>query len=133
MTAYKARISGKNPQTNNKKDGATGRRRDDSREFEEAGFQWIDWNKLSYTWPGDFPVFILVPGSNMNGHPGWIAKVDLVDLIEIYFHPASSAIFIKTRLDDEILAIMRREAALDDAEIDFDKFMFMADQEVTAW
>jgi hypothetical protein len=99
---------------NNIKDGGSRPRRNRSNDdqFEDLGFKRIDWNKWSYTWPGNFPVFRLVPGWTCFGH-GWIAIHDESDH-RIPLGPAKPT-EIKTRLDDEILAIMRYDAEIDDS------------------
>lgn len=118
MTAFSARIQGRIPKGRNKKDGATGRgrRKDNSAEFEALGFIEIDWNKWSYTWEGDFPVFRLVPGT-VDFMPGWVAIYNERQIPIGQAQPEA----IKARLDEEILAITRHDAEIIEAELDWDE------------
>jgi hypothetical protein len=105
---------------NNIKDGGSRPRRNRSNDdqFEALGFKRIDWNKWSYTWKGDFPVFRLVPGW-VSFEYGWIAICDRSGL-QIPIGQAGP-IEIKTRLDDEILAIMRYDAEIADEPLVIDE------------
>jgi hypothetical protein len=100
----------------NKKDGATGRRcPSPSQDFEAQGFTRLDWNKWTYTWSGEFPVFRLAPGI-VGLQAGLVA---VWEDRKIFFPYGTQPKEIKARLDDEILAIMRYAAAIVEAEIDW--------------
>ncbi|MHC4687418.1 MAG: hypothetical protein ACYTEW_24385 [Planctomycetota bacterium] len=124
MTAYKARINGEDPKGNNKKDGATGRRR--RRNFDawaEAGFVWVPGTPATYTftWDGDFPVIGLSPGivvDEEGAHAGMVAHYPEAD-IEIVFPYGTPPTDIAARLNDEILAIMRHDAELIESPLDW--------------
>ena len=109
MTAFNARKSNRTPKGRNKKDGngQVARQRDYNKRLEALGFTRTGWNKWSYSWQGDFPTFTLAPGGLLNGETGLIAKFEE---IEILFPYGTTPAFIKARLDDEILGIMRLQA-----------------------
>ena len=118
MTNYR-QVKNSRKRGGNKKDGATGRgkRRNDAQDaaFEALGFQMSDWNKWSYTWPGNFPVIRLVPGT-IASTPGWVAVHGDLRVPIGQARPAE----IKERLDDLILQIMKREAELADLPPDWE-------------
>jgi hypothetical protein len=105
MTAYNARLSGKTPRTSNKKDGGNTRRRDNNQDaqFEALGFEMADWNKWTYTWEGDYPVYKLVPGM-VDFTPGWVAICKQTGY--------------QTLLDNKIAEIVWHEAELKTASLD---------------
>jgi hypothetical protein len=125
MTAYNARLSGKTPRTSNKKDGGNTRRRDNNQDaqFEALGFEMADWNKWTYTWEGDYPVYKLVPGM-VDFTPGWVAICKQTG----YQTPIGRATptpigratpdEIKTLLDNKIAEIVWHEAELKTASLD---------------
>jgi hypothetical protein len=121
MTAYNARLNGKKPKGHNRKDGPGRRRRRPGQDWEGHGFSQIDWNKWVYTWEGVFPVFRVAPGVSRDesGFPwqGLVARCSRPE-VEVLFPYGTGPEEIKGRLDEEILAIMRHEAALVDCEID---------------
>jgi hypothetical protein len=118
MTAYSQIANRRKRRNFNKKDGD---RRPPRLDFESHGFERIDWNAYDYTWAGDFPVFRLSPGATLNGRKlGLIARCEG---IEILFPYGAEPAFIKSRLDDEILQIMRHDAELVEAEFDIDQYM----------
>jgi hypothetical protein len=84
-------------------------------QWEAAGFEMIDWNKMAYTWEGDFPAFALAPGTitdDQDARAGLVARYDPAD-IKILFPYGTPPAAIATRLDDEILSIMRHDADID--------------------
>lgn len=106
-------------------------------EFKRQGFEWAGWNAWRYTWQGDFPIFTVKPGT-VNGSNGIVAAVDLPSDVEVWFPYGTPAGDIRTRLDNEILAIMRmrHDADIDGppldwkpegARIDIDHFMAVAE------
>jgi len=118
-----------NTRGSNQKDG----RRTDSRptkaqrqvaeaEWVAAGFTQEDWNKWSYTWLGEeFPVFSIAPGiltDDTGAHAGLVAQYAPTG-IEILFPYGTDPSNIKNRLDDEILIIMRHDAAPDGPPIEW--------------
>jgi len=139
MTNYLA-VSASGKRGFNKKDGATGRRRRKSIDWADYGFTFIDLpSKWSYTWNGDFPVFRIAPSITSDYRQGIVARFKDGD-IEIFFQYGTHPSEIKERLDDEILAIMRHDAEIVEAEldweawqveglaIDIDEFMVEGDQ-----
>lgn len=125
MTNVKqARNNGK--RGGNRKDGGHfNRRLNQNKEFYALGFTRNDWNKWNYTWSGEFPIFLLSPGTIVtDGGPksGLIAHYEPAGK-EIYFPYGSSPADIAARLDNEIFAIMRHDAEIDDAPLDIDAFM----------
>ena len=108
MTNYKqARTNGKRGANIKDGNGPLARQRDYNALLRALGFTRTDWNKWSYSWQGDFPTFALAPGGHLNGETGFIAKFKE---IEILFPYGTKPAFIKDRLDDEILEIMRLQA-----------------------
>ena len=105
MTNYK-QVLGNGKRERNKKDGngPLNRQRDYNARLKALGFSRIGWNKWSYSWQGEFPTFTLAPGGLLNGETGLIARLEE---IEILFPYGTNPAFIKVRLDDEILEIMR--------------------------
>jgi hypothetical protein len=111
MTAFSKVCKGEVSDQANKKDGngSLARQRDYNVILEALDFIRIGWNKWSFTWGGDFPIFTLAPGTftdDTGTHAGLIARYSLAD-IEILFPYGTSPADIKTRLNDEILEIMR--------------------------
>lgn len=97
----------------NKKDGATGRR-SPHQDWEAHGFTYLDWNKHTYTWQGNFPVFTISPGI-VNNRAGLVAKCgETVELFPYGTKPAE----IKARLDDLIFDDLQS----DPEEIDWDEW-----------
>jgi hypothetical protein len=86
-------------------------------EFEAAGFTWTP-GPWRYTWQGEFPVFILAPGI-IDNRAGLVARCAPADK-EILFPYGMPATAIAARLNDEILAIMRHDADIDDAQLDWE-------------
>lgn len=111
MTAYGQILSGKVSRRANKKDGAPRPSRAYANSLEAAGFVYIGEKRWAYTWEGYFPKFTMAPGANLNGKIGLIARCK--DVV-ILFPYGADPDFIKTRLDDEILAIMGLQADVAD-------------------
>jgi hypothetical protein len=87
-------------------------RRNYDAKLAEAGFTWVGL-KLTYTWPGVFPAFILAPGiatDETGTHAGLIARCGD---IEILFPYGSDPEAMAAQLDDEILEVMRLQADVD--------------------
>ncbi len=91
-----------------------------------AGFsrKWIrNAPRLIYTWDhpdGIFPVFEITPGiitDNNGTYTGMVARYPNPDK-EILFTYGTPPADIAARLDDEIFAIMRHDAEIDDAPFD---------------
>ena len=118
MTAHSAIASRKTRNARNIKDGGNSLRRKSglTKAFEGRGFIRSDWNKWTYTWTGNFPVFKVGPGTviNNDGSPrqGLVARYVPADK-EILFPYGTSPAEIAGRLDDEILAIMRHDVDID--------------------
>lgn len=110
----------------NRKDGhrpdrrqTKARRQAIENQWTAAGFKMTDWNKWTYTWPGESPVFRLTPGiliDDRGTHAGLIARYASADK-KILFVYGTDPASIKARLDDEILAIMRLQADVDNSPI----------------
>ncbi len=125
MTNYRQARSS-NPRGMNQKDGRPHRRT--KSQWQTAADDWIaagfipdDWNKWTYTWLGEFPVFSISPGiftDDTGVHAGLVARYAPVD-IEILFPYGTDPITIKGRLDDEILAIMRDDTDADGPPIEW--------------
>jgi hypothetical protein len=84
-------------------------------EFEAAGFTWTP-GTWRYTWEGNFPVFSVAPGiitNEIGTHAGLVAKYGPAS-IEILFPYGTKPAEIAAQLNDEILAIMRHDADVDD-------------------
>lgn len=98
----------------NKKDGngPLVRQRDYNARLEAAGFTRTDWNKWSYSWHGDFPVFKLAPGI-VDDKVGLVAQCSQADKTILFSYGTFPA-DIKVRLDDEILEIVRLQADIAD-------------------
>jgi hypothetical protein len=120
MTAYQARINGKNPKGRNIKDGhhpnraRKAQRRADDAQWLAAGFEyrWIRGApRLTYTWGGNLPTFEVTPG--IVG----VAAGPQAD-IEILFAYGATPGDIAARLNDEIEAIMFHDAEIDDRPLD---------------
>ncbi len=109
MTNYRKAITGAS-RPYNQKDGVVARPRSQARIYEALGFAQTDWNKWSYTWEGNFPIFALAPGI-LSDKAGLIATFS--PEIRIHFPYSTDPADIKARLDDEILAIMRHDAEID--------------------
>lgn len=110
MTAFSKVCKGKVSRRANKKDdnGPLARQRDYNARLVEAGFTRSGWNKWSYTWSGNFPVFALAPGI-VDGKAGLVAQCSQADKTILFSYGTFPA-DIKARLDDEILTIMRLQA-----------------------
>lgn len=104
MTNYKQSVkNGK--RGSNKKDGATGRRQP-RQDWESHGFITLGWNKHTYTWEGNFPVFTISPGI-ASDRAGLVAKCgEVTELFPYGTDPAE----IKTRLDDLIYEDLQADA-----------------------
>lgn len=128
MTNFRARLNGQTPKSHNKKDGATGHRRP-CQDWEAHGFHWVPGTPSThtYTWEGDFPVFIVKPGT-VAAQAGLVARCAEAE-VEILFPYGSPPSKIAERLNDEIYEIMRLDAELTEAEIGFGEYM--ADLAVT--
>jgi hypothetical protein len=84
-------------------------------EMEAAGFTWTP-GPWRYTWEGNFPVFIVAPGiitNEIGTHAGLVARCAAAS-IEIFFPYGTRPASIAAQLNDEILAIMRHDANVDD-------------------
>lgn len=104
-----ARLNATRPYNKKDGNGPLNRQRDYNAHLEDADFTRVGWNKWAYTWDGDFPVFTLSPGELLNGETGLIARYSPAD-IEILFPYGTAPSFIKVRLDEKILEIMRFQA-----------------------
>jgi len=118
MTAFNARKSNRTPKGRNKKDGngQVARQRDYNVRLKTAGFRRTDWNRWTYTWAGDFPAFTLAPGTLTDGtgtRVGLIAQCSQAG-VTIVFSYGTKPAGIATRLNDEILEIMRLQADVAD-------------------
>ncbi len=90
-------------------------------QFLALGFIRVDWNKWSYTWApdGQFPIFTLAPGI-VELAVGLVATCVCVEPpVQILFQYGRPPSEIKERLDNEILAIMRRAAHLIESDIEW--------------
>lgn len=90
-------------------------RQEDEDQMLAAGFlyQWIrNAPRWTYTWRGNFPVFEVTPG-HLGAGTGLVARYLKAD-IEILFAYETPPGDIATRLDDEILALMRHDAEIAD-------------------
>lgn len=121
MTNYK-QAPGNDKRGGNKKDGYRPDRRQTKAQSQAAEERWLAAGftyrrfrgglRLTYSWPGDFPVFKLAPGSvtdDTETHAGLIARYSPAD-IEILFPYGTRPVDIATRLNDEILEIVRLQA-----------------------
>jgi hypothetical protein len=85
--------------------------------WEAAGFIRVDWNKRSYSWSGNFPIFTIAPGiltDDTGTYAGLIARYGDKKILFAYgTNPAA----IAARLNDEILEIIRLQ---DDADAPLD-------------
>lgn len=119
MTAFNSIVKNKRRQRTNKKDGGQ-RSNSQPQDWAAQGFAQTDWNKHTYQWQGNFPVFTVSPGHTTDGLAGIVARCETVDVAE-WFPYGTSPAAIKERLDDVTLEIMRHQA--DDAEaIDWDEW-----------
>jgi hypothetical protein len=87
----------------------------------KAGFNSVDWNKWTYTWPGNFPVFQLAPGivtNDQGTRAGMVARYPKTGK-EILFSYGTPPVDIKAQLDDEIFAIMQHDATIDELPLDW--------------
>jgi hypothetical protein len=90
--------------------------------WESAGFTFVKPpSTWAYTWPGDFPVFQIKPGwAKVNGEKknGLVAS-NVTAGIHMFLPYGTQPAEIATQLDDEILSIMRYDAALEDDAADW--------------
>lgn len=87
-------------------------------DWEGAGFIQVDWNKFSYTWQGDFPVFTVAPGVH-DGQRGMVARHEASGTVELFPYQTCPH-KISAQLNDLIYEIISRE---DDLIIDIDDYM----------
>jgi hypothetical protein len=121
MTAFNTISRGKYSKRGNIKDGGHfNRQLGQNKDFAANGFIRTDWNKWSYTWPGEFPVFSLAPGI-VGTSAGLVASYPQAE-IEIIFPYGTDPSDIKARLDSKILEIMRYDAEIAEAELDWDEW-----------
>ncbi len=137
MTNFSAVKNKRRPHRPNRKDAAPRRQSRKSQErydqaLEDNGFEFTDFNKVSYTWDGDFPVFHLAPGvCNETLIRGFIARCGDFEIVFPYGTPPPE---MAKRLNDEIIKIVRLQAEAAEVPldwrpedeidlIDFDEFM----------
>jgi hypothetical protein len=124
MTNFKQTVRNKK-RGGNRKDGDGPGRRQSKAQHEACEAEWITagfsrkWirgaPRLTYTWPGNFPIFTLAPGmvtDDQGTHEGLVARYAPADR-EILFPYGTSPAQIRAQLNDEIFEIMQHDADVD--------------------
>lgn len=133
MTNFK-QVQGNGKRGRNIKDGSPAARRPtkaqreaDDKLWLDAGFEYREIRnapRLTYTWPGDFPVIEITPGiaNDQTGQfrAGMVARYTLADFELCFPYGTTPPLDIAAQLDDEILKIMCLQADVD-APLDWDE------------
>lgn len=126
MTNFK-QVSKNGRRAGNMKDGhrpdrrqTRAHRQSDEDQWVAAGFffRWLRDAppRLTYSWTGEFPLFEVVPDivtDDTGTRAGLIARYTPAN-VKIFFPYGTAPADIAARLNDEILAIMRHDAEIDD-------------------